>query len=76
MGEVLPIRVIEIAPQTPTAKCHRSLIYDLLQGRRMRHTFKFLTLPPRSGEVANIFIHGDSAGDDYARSQWSGVFCV
>ncbi|MCP1506927.1 hypothetical protein J2Y83_002900 [Pseudomonas marginalis] len=42
----------------------------------MRHTFKFLTLPPRSGEVANIFIHGDSAGDDCARSQWSGVFCV
>ena len=45
MGEVLPIRVIEVAPQTPTAKCHRSLIYDLLQGRRMSHTFTFLTLP-------------------------------
>ncbi|MDY7552984.1 DUF726 domain-containing protein [Pseudomonas veronii] len=30
----------------------------------MSHNFKFLTLPHRSGEVANIFIHGYSAGHD------------
>jgi pimeloyl-ACP methyl ester carboxylesterase len=28
------------------------------------HKFKFLTLPHRSGEVANVFIHGYSAGHD------------
>lgn len=30
----------------------------------MSHQFKFLTLPHRSGEVANVFIHGYSAGHD------------
>lgn len=30
----------------------------------MDHNFKFLTLPHRSGEVANVFIHGYSAGHD------------
>ncbi|WP_338798395.1 DUF726 domain-containing protein [Pseudomonas monteilii] len=30
----------------------------------MTHQFKFLTLPHPSGEVANIFIHGYSAGHD------------
>ncbi|AZD08752.1 hypothetical protein C4K26_3349 [Pseudomonas chlororaphis] len=30
----------------------------------MNHQFKFLTLPHRSGEVANVFIHGYSAGHD------------
>lgn len=30
----------------------------------MSHTFKFLSLPHRSGEVANVFIHGYSAGHD------------
>ncbi|MBX8621436.1 DUF726 domain-containing protein [Pseudomonas glycinae] len=30
----------------------------------MSHKFKFLTLPHRSGEVANVFIHGYSAGHD------------
>nr|WP_315445351.1 DUF726 domain-containing protein [uncultured Pseudomonas sp.] len=30
----------------------------------MSHKFKFLTLPYRSGEVANVFIHGYSAGHD------------
>lgn len=30
----------------------------------MSHQFKFLTLPHHSGEVANVFIHGYSAGHD------------
>lgn len=32
--------------------------------RHVSHTFKFLSLPHRSGEVANVFIHGYSAGHD------------
>lgn len=30
----------------------------------MSHQFKFVTLPQHSGEVANVFIHGYSAGHD------------
>jgi pimeloyl-ACP methyl ester carboxylesterase len=35
-----------------------------MQGRQVSTQFKFVTLPQRSGTVANVFIHGYSAGHD------------